>query len=196
MLIYEGIILKIIDEDRRKILCATLHGHGEITCNALFSSHHLEVGDYVLILVSGRIGYTEAYAIPILNEKDNRDEPLSNIKMFFMNNEIIIDKDKIEIKHDIENNNYVVTMNKDEMKLYHTDKCSITMNDDKISIKYGNNSTIELEPEKIKVKSNETQVTGNPQPSGQPKGGFSQILYCPFTGLPHTTDTLIQGANQ
>jgi len=61
----------------------------------------------------------------------------------------------------------------------------ITDNDFKLEVK-----NINL----LSVRGGTVKIPGSPQQSATPKGGFSQILYCPFTGLPHNTDTL--SANQ
>ncbi|MEM4483803.1 MAG: hypothetical protein QXS19_07790 [Candidatus Methanomethylicia archaeon] len=44
---------------------------------------------------------------------------------------------------------------------------------------------------KYLLESGEIEVNGDPQPSSTPTGGFCQILYCPVTGLPHTTNKLV-----
>ncbi|MEM5877260.1 MAG: hypothetical protein QXF12_00105 [Candidatus Aenigmatarchaeota archaeon] len=46
--------------------------------------------------------------------------------------------------------------------------------------------------DKYLLESGEIEVNGDPQPSSTPTGGFCQILYCPITGLPHTTNKLIK----
>lgn len=67
----------------------------------------------------------------------------------------------------------------------------IDLKDDKLEIKQGQ-SIISLESNKIESKTQNFVVSGAPKVNAQQStGGFCQILYCPLTGLPHNTDTIL-----
>lgn len=68
---------------------------------------------------------------------------------------------------------------------------SISIKDDEIKSKNQNSYTSIKETE-IKIESQNVVVPGMPKAdASQSKGGFCQILYCPLTGLPHNTDTVL-----
>jgi len=90
------------------------------------------------------------------------------------------------------------------IKKYNEDEelhAEVNITDDQISINKGENTQIVIDDDNFQVNvknikllassGGEVEVPGMPQASSTSTGGFSQILHCPFTGLPHNTPKLV-----
>jgi len=122
-------------------------------------------------------------------------------------NYIYIDQNTITI-HKAMRSEIILTDDTLSINKFNEDNESIAyidFKDDKITIQKGgqgqDKAVIEITDNdfKLEVKNinllsasgGTVKIPGSPQSSATPKGGFSQILHCPFTGLPHNTDTLV-----
>ncbi len=174
--IIKGTVISIVDASNRIITVESDYGHGTFTGTLLFSPHNIEVEDKVLILLPANLAITNAYFIPL---SDKTEHGLNKIKLHFTPESTIdITESDINIKH------------KDAL---------IHMNEDGIEISYKQNTFIKFTENKANYESKEINiivgqkiyVPGIPDTSNtQPKGGFSRIPICPFTGVIHTTDTM------
>ncbi len=174
--ILRGTVISIVDADKRIITAESDYGHGTFTGTLLFSPHNIEVEDKVLILVPANLAITNAYFIPL---SDKTEHGLNKIKLHFTPESTIdITESDINIKH------------KDAL---------ICMNEEGIEISYKQNTFIKFTSDKADYESKEINIVarqkiyvpGIPDTSNtEPKGGFSRIPICPFTGVVHTTDTM------
>jgi len=174
MIIYEGIIKEIVDPDKREVICTSIEYGHDIFCNVVFTNNDLSVNDSVLILVLSPKTLSRGYAIPLPAYVDQQS--LNNIRIFYKKNEIYVDREKIQL-----------ILDKKE------EQASIYIDKDKIEIKKKDKALVKMENEYIEINTKQLYTPGMPKVNqSESKGGFSQILFCPFTGLPHNTDTLEQ----
>jgi hypothetical protein len=176
VMILKGTVTSIVDTEKRIITATSDYGHGTFTGTLLFTPHNIEVEDKVIILIPANIAITNAYFIPL---SDKTEHGLDKIKLHFTPESTIdITENDINIKH------------KDAL---------IHMTEDGIEISYKQNTFIKFTEDRADYESKEINIVagqkiyvpGLPDTSNaQPKGGFSRIPYCPFTGVVHTTDTM------
>ncbi len=176
VMILKGTVNSIVDAEKRIITATSDYGHGTFTGTLLFTPHNIEVEDKVIILIPANIAITNAYFIPL---SDKTEHGLNKIKLHFTPESTIdITENDISIKH------------KDAL---------IQMTEDGIEISYKQNTFIKFTEDKADYESKEINIVagqkiyvpGTPDSSNtQPKGGFSRIPFCPFTGVIHTTDTM------
>jgi len=176
VMILKGTVTSIVDTDKRIITATSDYGHGTFTGPLLFTPHNIEVEDKVIILIPANIAITNVYFIPL---SDKTEHGLSKIKLHFTPESTIdITENDINIKH--------------KYALIH-------MNEDGIEMSYKQNTFIKFTEDKADYESKEINIVagqkiyvpGLPDTSNaEPKGGFSRIPFCPFTGVVHTTDTM------
>ncbi len=176
VMILKGTVTSIVDTAKRIITAKSDYGHGTFTGTLLFTPHNIEVEDKVIILIPANISITNAYFIPL---SDKTEHSLSKIKLHFTPESTIdITENDINIKYK---------------------EGVIHMTEDSIEISYKQNTFIKFTEDKADYESKEINIVagqkiyvpGQPDTSNaQPKGGFSRIPFCPFTGVVHTTDTM------
>jgi hypothetical protein len=176
IMILKGTVTSIVDAEKRIITATSDYGHGTFTGTLLFTPHNIEVEDKVIILIPGNIAITNAYFIPL---SDKTEHGLDKIKLHFTPESTIdITEKDINIRH------------KDAL---------IHMTEEGIEISYKQNTFIKFKEDRADYESKEINIVagqkiyvpGTPDSSNtQPKGGFSRIPFCPFTGVIHTTDTM------
>lgn len=186
MNIYLGRIVRLeMPLTDRRVLVESMQGQGVFLAELGFSHKRPQVGDYVLIVNTTADG-AFSYAIPL--ETPQRGADMGNQGQGL---------DKVRIWWGMPKPNATDP----EFPLY-----EIELSDDGIDIRGVSGATpvsrvqiassgVKIQASSIELSSAQgttTSVTikGNPQPAPQPTGGFSQILYCPFTGAPHNTDSL------
>ena len=176
VIILKGTVTSIVDADKRIITATSDYGHGTFTGTLLFTPHNIEVEDKVIILIPANIAITNAYFIPL---SDKTEHGLDKIKLHFTSESTIdITENDISIKYK---------------------EALIHMNEEVLEISYKQNTFIKFTEGKANYESKEINIVagqkiyvpGLPDTSNaEPKGGFSRIPFCPFTGVVHTTDTM------
>jgi len=194
MFIYEGIVMEIVDAEKRLIKCKNIPFMEDIICEVIFANNEIDVGDSVLIITISHKILSHAYAIPLPGYVE--EQSLNNIKIFYRKNEIHLDEENIKITFNIgdEEKETYMHINNDKLEIHKKEgESTIYIDKDTIEIKKKDKALIQLKNDYIEINTKELFVPGMPKPNpNESKGGFSQILYCPFTGLPHNTDRLEQ----
>jgi hypothetical protein len=176
VMILKGTVTSIVDAEKSSITATPDDRHGTFTGTLLFTPHNIEVEDKVIILIPANIAITNAYFIPL---SDKTEHGLSKIKLHFTPESTVdITENDINIKHK---------------------EALIHMTEERLEISYKQNTFIKFTEDKADYESEEINIVakqkiyvpGIPDSSNtQPKGGFSRIPFCPFTGVIHTTDTM------
>lgn len=187
MNIYLGRIVRLeMPLSDRRVLVESMQGQGVFLAELGFSHKRPQVGDYVLIVNTTADG-AFSYAIPLDTpqrgaDTGNQGQGLDTVRIWW-------------------------GMPKPDASTPETPIYEIELSDNGIDIRGVSGASpvsrvqiattgVKVQASSIELSSTQgatTSVTikGNPQPSQQSVGGFSQILYCPFTGAPHNTDSLM-----
>ena len=127
------------------------------------------------------------------NQKD--EEEKENNYIYIDQHTIIVNKSK-RARIALSDDDIVIKKhNKDEEI-----QAEVSITDNQITINKGEDTQIVIDDDNFQVSvknikllsssGGEVEVPGMPQASSTSTGGFSQILHCPFTGLPHNTPKL------
>lgn len=163
--------MEIRDIEKRWVVAQNVYTKDKYLVEMLHSAQDITTEDMLLVINLSPIGFTDNYGIVI---PKRYKQGLDSIKIRFKNNSIEIREDSIYIFHGENGENGL-----------------IELLEDRISIKIGNSKNLH-EGDKIEINSPTVHIPGMPdQTEPDSKGGFSKILYCPFTGLPHNTEKVI-----
>ncbi|MEM5877499.1 MAG: hypothetical protein QXF12_01340 [Candidatus Aenigmatarchaeota archaeon] len=234
MNIYQGHVVNIEDSKNRLVKCLLDYNKNEVVGRVAFSNIDIKVGDRVLVFAQGVYGMTESIVIPY---ETRNDQTLDSVKIFFEDNYIDINKDRIILQSFKDSSVYLdrkeinITKTKgdtnnmqgkyyndnEQIAIYKTldnvvkallllkndllylgkmvndpnnPPSYLVMEDDKVEIAH-KNSIINMTEDTMYINGKDIHVPGLPRVDTQKStGGFSQIMFCPFTGLPHNTDTI------